>query len=206
MNWVGSNFGRHWGLLLLVVICGTMAFVWPPLSTPTSSPNGQWYFLTFACGIAAAVAIKWTGALSTVKKNTLAWVSVFSIIAFIVVGKMGAFGDPKNFLLNKHLVFAAMWALFVFSVYANGGLWGRMVSARWIVAVGKWSFSIYLFHWAIGIYACSYLPPLVGFTIGVLASIGVGYCGYQWLETPIMRLRKPLIAAILGRRATATTV
>jgi peptidoglycan/LPS O-acetylase OafA/YrhL len=206
MNRAKVGLGASWTVALLVLTCCLLAYIWPPFSTPSSSPASQWYLPTFACGIAAAAAAKWAGHLSTWKYNISASASAAMIVAFIVFGKGGIFGDPKDFLINKHLIFGVMWSVFVFSIYGGGGLWSRLLSARWLVAVGRWSFSIYLFHWAIGIYASTYLPSFAGCTVGVLTSIGVGYCGYRWPETFFNGLRKPLVAILLGRRIDSAAI
>lgn len=58
--------------------------------------------------------------------------------------------------------------------------------SRLLQSLGKWSYSIYLWHWPIvvglGYFALKDSP--IWITLGLVASIGLGYASYRWVEQP----------------------
>jgi peptidoglycan/LPS O-acetylase OafA/YrhL len=73
----------------------------------------------------------------------------------------------------------------------------RVLASRPFVAVGDWSYSIYLWHWPFIVYAKVLWP---GHDAAVLAAAALSVlpavASYRWLETPLRRLRVPSKAAV----------
>lgn len=68
--------------------------------------------------------------------------------------------------------------------------------SRWLGAypvqrLGDWSYSIYLWHWPLWVFALGWLS-LRGYSVGVgqkaaiaIASVALGYASYHWIEQPV---------------------
>lgn len=82
---------------------------------------------------------------------------------------------------------------------------------RWLawpplVAVGLWSYSIYLWHWPLWIALRAYtiLPPEIWARLALAVGVvGLGYLSHRWIETPFRRrtllpARGPLFASALA--------
>jgi peptidoglycan/LPS O-acetylase OafA/YrhL len=74
---------------------------------------------------------------------------------------------------------------------------GRSVEAGWVAhrlpqAVGRWSYSIYLWHWPIitGLEVAAFHAPLpVAWVVaGIAASVVLGALSFRWIEQPTSRI------------------
>ena len=102
-------------------------------------------------------------------------------------------------------VLATAWILYVGGLHTSGSA-QRFLSARGMVKVGDWSYSIYLWHWPFISFAL-YLgltntPWLV---VVAVASLLPAIASYYWVETPlrILRVSRPsrmlaLVLAVVG--------
>jgi len=72
---------------------------------------------------------------------------------------------------------------------------GSLLAMSPIQRVGDWSYSIYLWHWPIWVFALSWFS-MRGYDVGapqklsmVLASLGFGAVSYHWVEQPVRMAR-----------------
>jgi peptidoglycan/LPS O-acetylase OafA/YrhL len=85
----------------------------------------------------------------------------------------------------------------------------NILSASFVQRLGDWSYSIYLWHWPVWVFAIGWLS-LHGYPVGiehkaalVVLSITLGAASYYWIEQPV-RLRKDVwTPRILLRGSTA---
>jgi hypothetical protein len=77
----------------------------------------------------------------------------------------------------------------------------RMLATPVLVRLGDWSYSIYLWHWPLIVFA-NHLWPDVSFAAPLAAALSIlpAVASYRWIEQPFRRLPTP------GRRRTSTVV
>lgn len=104
------------------------------------------------------------------------------------------------FFFDKHTRFpgsAAMVpcmgaALFILSSKGAPSMVGRIFSFKWVVFVGLISYSLYLWHWPLLVFA-RYLAIQelsLPYRLGLLtAAFGMAFISWKWLETPIRSRR-----------------
>jgi peptidoglycan/LPS O-acetylase OafA/YrhL len=84
----------------------------------------------------------------------------------------------------------------------------RVVGHRWLAAVGKVSYGVYLFHWPVFLVLT---PERVGWSpwpllaLRVAATSAVTIASYRWLERPV-RLRRVLVVPRVGLTVFAAAV
>jgi peptidoglycan/LPS O-acetylase OafA/YrhL len=82
----------------------------------------------------------------------------------------------------------------------------RALGHRWLILVGRWSYSLYLWHWVVFVLARALFPawtgPLANPTIPspgwmlavfvplVSVSLGAAACSYYVIERPMLRIRR----------------
>lgn len=79
----------------------------------------------------------------------------------------------------------------------------RWLAARWLVSIGLWSYSIYLWHWPLLVFwrALTLRTTGVGEKVLLLTvSLALGYLSWRWIESPfrkrrVLRSRRSLFAA-----------
>ncbi len=70
---------------------------------------------------------------------------------------------------------------------------GRLLNHRWVVTIGVWSFSIYLFHrMAIAVVDRVISQPLVNDLCALVLTLAVAALVHKWVERPCATLRKRL--------------
>ncbi|MGX7874449.1 acyltransferase family protein [Mesorhizobium sp. ORM6] len=183
---VFDRVGTSSAIVLLIFIAGVAALIWPPLQTTVSAPWCGWYAINFLSGVGAALlAAKFPRPPSATVK-AIGAISLAGIVGFIVLVELRVFGDDRDILLNKHFIIGPLWAVIVYAVFAAPP---RFLTVRPMVLIGRWSFSIYLFHWGIVVWAGTLLPAPLAFFIGLVGSIGAGYLGYRFIERPTYAVR-----------------
>lgn len=84
---------------------------------------------------------------------------------------------------------------------------GRVLSGRPIQVIGNLSYSLYLWHWPILVFARHFvggeLSPALSMALAVVA-IGVSWCSYHFIELPFVRGLSRLPTLSLGSGAIAS--
>lgn len=164
----------------------------------------------FGAGILAAyLSVYKSGCLPSVPRAAKV---VLSLVAVAGIGLPGFYNpyapqsESGEIALLAHVVFervlfGAAIAILIFAM-AEGGLPGlrRLLSARWLEPVARFSFSIYLFHpvfvgaaiWLLtGGVPQDSIPafwPLVVFCLALAASMALGFATWYAIERPAIRL------------------
>ena len=173
--------------LALALTTTTAALIWSPLQTPPSSPWCGWYAINFLSGVGAAFAAAKLPRPSPAVAKAIGSLGLASILGFITFAELRVFGDDSNILMNKHFIIGPFWAVVVYAVFvAPPGF----LTMRPMVFIGRWSFSIYLFHWGIGAWAGTLLPAPLAFLTCLGGSIAAGYLGHRFIERPTFAVRR----------------
>jgi peptidoglycan/LPS O-acetylase OafA/YrhL len=95
-------------------------------------------------------------------------------------------------------------AIFAISLSGtNRGYWRKLFSMNWLRWLGKYSYSIYVFHWIIlqvmvskleAFFATSHVPAIMCYLLSRVIAIGitllVSYCSYNYFEIYFLSLKK----------------
>ena len=85
----------------------------------------------------------------------------------------------------------------------GSGRFDRLFTARWVRAVGRWSYGIYLFHWPLLVLLRDQSwSPWLRFVVVSVVATALAALSYEWYERPIRERRWMLSSpAGVGRRA-----
>jgi peptidoglycan/LPS O-acetylase OafA/YrhL len=78
-------------------------------------------------------------------------------------------------------------------LFCNGGLAGMILSNRYTVGIGLLSYSFYLWHQPIFVFARVYSPTdpgLIGFGLLSIVSLGIAYLSWKYIEQPFRNRKK----------------
>jgi peptidoglycan/LPS O-acetylase OafA/YrhL len=112
-------------------------------------------------------------------------------VLLVLLGAL-VFAEPLWGLFSMHIM--AVLSGFVIVSMFNGGVSSesRFLTFPALVAVGRWSYSIYLWHWPLLVFSKYFSPEFPGKLVLVLAlSIGIGYLSYRFIELPCIRKQLP---------------
>lgn len=88
------------------------------------------------------------------------------------------------------LVWGAITSVFCYLCLESNGKISNLLNSTCMKYLGKWSFSIYLFHWAVIIISSKYkLNDVTVFVFCVIQSIGLGALIYYIIEAPLEKTR-----------------
>jgi peptidoglycan/LPS O-acetylase OafA/YrhL len=198
-----NRWGVHAALCLIVLIMGVFSVMWPPLRTPESSMWFGWYIVTFCSGLCAGIAVIRLPHPNPRIASLGAGLAIFVLLGFTVAAKLGAFGDPRDVLLNKHLIFGPLWAVFIYCLAVGRSRWQNFLFSHSMTLIGRSSYSIYLFHFLIEVWAVRLLPAPIAFVLGIGLSILSGILGYWVLERPTYWLRARIESVAFSSLAPA---
>ncbi|WP_343464093.1 acyltransferase [Pantoea sp.] len=176
--------------------------LYPYFNVHPSSTDMSDYVSAFIPGMAVSLLLPYSKKLQTWLLTLLTIIVLISILISIPAIRLAIFGIPvDNYLLNKHLHFAFAWAIFIWLTVHGRGIIGLAMTNKAIMLIGKWSFSIYLFHWLI------YTQMLVKNTGSVifsvlapLSAIALGMIVYYSVELPIEKVRHSIMRIIAQKK------
>ncbi|KYP16091.1 acyltransferase [Flavihumibacter sp. CACIAM 22H1] len=86
---------------------------------------------------------------------------------------------------------ATGWASLVLHTLQSNDFCNRLFQAKWLAAMGKYSYGIYVFHYPIWILVHRiHLPASLLLIIACLATLLIGYLSYHLVEKPFLRLKQ----------------
>lgn len=99
------------------------------------------------------------------------------------------------------LMWATITTVFCYLCLCSTGIFSSLLKSTFLTFLGKWSFSIYLFHWAVIMISASYQKNNISvFIFSVVQSIGVGAAIYYLVEAPLEKFRHTLMNAFLRKK------
>ncbi len=150
----------------------------------------------FAVGALLALVITRLERLPELLATALAWVGVVGLVASL-------------WLIDEATPFPGPWTLL--PVLATGAVIAagsghnpvptRVLSTRPAVDVGDWSYSLYLWHWPVIVFAAVLWPGNeLMLVIAAVVSAAPALASYRWVEQPLRRrtLCPPRFATLVG--------
>lgn len=194
--------------LLVALICAQQ-LIWPYWETPINALGTGWYASSFTIGCFLAVTLNDVRPRIT---NKLANVLAISVTLGLVLAAPGSrhavFGVPLDLaIVDKFVYISAAWAVFIVATIDGKGIFGRLVTSRFMRKLGAWSYSLYLFHGLVLVEIADRFPNnVVAMLAGIVAAIAVGAASYYAIELPIERYRQKLQRGISARVTSARAV
>lgn len=195
---LNEKFGLFFAILSALVIIALQQWYYPYYEVKPSSTDMVGYISAFIPGMCCAVILS----MFNFKNNTISDVACLLVLVGVMLSipqiRSIFFGIPNDgYLLNKHVHFSFAWAVLVYFALSSSGNINRMFSSRGLRLLGKWSFSIYLFHWLIYTqFTKFHTGSYVYSCIALLSAILVGSIVHAVIEHPLERFRHTLMKKI----------
>lgn len=164
-----------------------------------------WFYPLFASGMIAACVYQHLCA----KKIKLSHLSDIIFVLFIVaiasvlpyVTNVLFEIDNGAWAINKFLFYAPIFACTILAMSYCGGIAQRVLSTNVFSYIGKWSFSIYLWHLII-LYRTIHIVGvgIYSFVLSLLLSIVFGGIGFYLIENPMEKLRHKIMSYIISKK------
>lgn len=193
---LSRRWGRRPGSLLAAVLLvfAIASMVWQVLQRGQATETG-FFLLTsrawelLAGGLAAAVGPGCCGRWGMAARRRVSMLGVLLILcSALVLALQRQRAVGSDWVLLGPVLGAA--AVLVAGDHAN-----PLLGSRWLQALGRWSYSIYLWHWPLLVAWRVALGPqehrLLGMVAVALASLALGALSYRWVEQPVLRWRRP---------------
>jgi peptidoglycan/LPS O-acetylase OafA/YrhL len=118
---------------------------------------------------------------------------VMLVVGFVTVSEF----DAGLYLRGGFLWVGMLTAVLMVAATRGSGVLAALLSRPLIVAVGRRSYGLYLYHWPVFVLGRELpLPRLTINVLGVLVTVAVAEASYRWIETPV---RRGGLAALMGR-------
>lgn len=188
---LNEKFGLLISLLSAIAIIALQQWYYPYYEVKPSSTDMVGYISAFIPGMCCAVILS----MSNFRNNTTSDVACLLVLVGIMLSipqiRSIFFGIPNDgYLLNKHVHFSLAWAVLVYFALSSSGNINRIFSSRVLRQLGKWSFSIYLFHWLIYTQLTNhFIGSYLWATLALFSAILTGGAVYFIIEKPIERFR-----------------
>jgi peptidoglycan/LPS O-acetylase OafA/YrhL len=163
------------GALFLGVLCALV------LTRPAPGPDGSWDRLP---PVRHLPAMRWTLLVATVVLALL-WSVATIEVPWLYDG---------GFLVNDVAA-----ALIIAGVVAMPGSWAARFLSTWpILWTGRLSYSLYLWHWPVHVYAThewAHLDRPLRVSAELIATLALGILSYALVERPTRNVRRPAVLA-----------
>jgi peptidoglycan/LPS O-acetylase OafA/YrhL len=147
----------------------------------------------------------WEFAIGGLLSLTLTKFAITSRNLALILGLLGSSMFAASlWLINKATPFPGVWTLLpvigtlllILAGTHSSNIVTRVLATGPMVKIGDWSYSIYLWHWPLIVFAALLWPnnPAVVF-VAALVSFGPALVSYRWVEAPIRKLN-----TLSGRR------
>lgn len=168
-------------------------FYWPYWLTSINSIEVNYYLTPFTTGVFFAAIYEQLKPYATSKNATLiGFVTMIVCLVSLPISKLYFFKIPLDLsLANQFIYFGLAWALFIVFTLEGKGLYGRILCTSFFRIIGKWSYSIYLFHWLVYMKYIQYWPnSILAMCIGLISAILAGGVVFYLVERPLESLRQ----------------
>lgn len=185
-------------VITAVIIMLAQQLYLPFYEVNPSSTDVTGYISCFIPGMVAAILLA-NGKTVSNKTSDLILLfilaGVFISIPYIRLITLGVRED--GYLLNKHVHFSIAWSVFVYLTLISTGYINKALSFNLLRVVGKWSFSIYLFHWLVYTQISpKHQHSLTASILAMLLSIVIGATIFYAFEKPMEKMRHLLMRKI----------
>lgn len=195
---LNKYLGLYVALISSVVIIAIQQFYYPYFEVKPSSTDMVGYISAFIPGMYCAVILSVYAFKRDAVSDAVCVLVLMGVMLSVPHIRSMFLGIPNDgYLLNKHVHFSLAWAILVYFSLSSSGNINKFFSSKALRQIGKWSFSIYLFHWLIytqltNHFAGSYLWA----TLAIFIAIATGAAIYFLIEKPIERFRHTIMRII----------
>jgi peptidoglycan/LPS O-acetylase OafA/YrhL len=150
-------------------------------------PSRAWEML--AGGLVALVGPAFSGQMGAAQRR---WISVLGVLIIL--------GSALLLALQRQRAAGSDWVLLApvlgtAAVLVAADSANPVLGPRWLQALGRWSYSIYLWHWPLLMVWRVFFGPqdhrVLGMVTVALVSVALGALSYRWVEQPAWRWRRP---------------
>ncbi|KTD11594.1 Acyltransferase family protein [Legionella gratiana] len=180
-------------LLLFIFFVLLEQIFWPYWHTPINSIDVNHYLTPFTTGVFFAVIYERLKLYVTAKSaNWMGCVTVIICLLSLPITKRYFFKIPLDIsLANQFVYFGLLWAFFIVFTMEGKGFFGKVLYTHFFRVIGKWSYSIYLFHWFVYMKYIQFWPNQIwAMLMAFISAIIVGGLINYFVEQPIEHLRQ----------------
>ena len=153
------------------LVGAALAWVWRPPAWSAPLPRVARWGIDVA-GIAALVTL---------------------VVGFVAVTEF----DAGLYTQGGFLRVGLLAAVLIVAATRGGGVVAALLSRPPVVAVGRRSYGLYLYHWPVFVLGRELPLPLWKINLlGLLVTVAVAEASYRWIETPV---RRGGLGALMGR-------
>jgi len=186
---ISRFFGRSWLIWLLpVVMLSFLASIWGT----HNQPEATFYLAHMRAWELALGGLLALGALPEIRQHYLREIMALSGIVMIVGGMVGLNSESSFPGLNA--LFPCVGAALLIHAGSSGhSRIGQLLSWRPLVLVGLMSYSLYLWHWPLLVFAKYYLiRPITNWEVAsvILLSMAVAFLSWRFIERPFRKRKK----------------
>lgn len=185
-------------MMIATVLIIFQQYFYPYYEVKPSSTDMTGYISSFIPGMCCAIVLNKSNSNNNAWSDSACFIIIAGIILSVPYVRQMVFGIPYDgYLLDKHLHFSLAWALLIYFALNSEGLVSKFFLYPVFRLLGKWSFSIYLFHWLVytqltNHFAGSYLWA----TLSIFIAIATGAVIYFLIEKPIEKSRHIIMRMI----------
>lgn len=198
--WSRDKAGTFGAVSLGVLLVLFQQFIWPYWLTPSGTAEVRWYFSCFTIGVFAAALFSRIDKFVTGRSADLVVVFFFIIIVCITpYMQYKLFGvAPSDYLINKFVYLGLLCSVFMVFLVSGRGVFGRLMRSKFLLAIGRWSYPIYLVHWLIISELYNWFSfSVTGVLLSIVVSILVGGVIHYVIERPLDKWRASIMKAII---------
>lgn len=186
-------------VLAALLIMTAQLLIIPYYQVKPSSTDVAGYISCFIPGMVAAVIVSSGAKNSRTISDVAMFLIALSMIISIPCVRLAVTGIAEDgYLLDKHVHFSLAWSIFIYLALTSCGVINKFLSSRALRAIGKWSFSIYLFHWLVYTQISpSHQHSIIASFSSLILSIIVGALVFYFFERPIEKLRHQIMKRFL---------
>lgn len=189
-------FGVAISLVFLMLVCVAVSLCFP-FTDRNLNGHMSVYVPVFMYGIIAAFVYNFI----SVKINKIIADALSLLIIFSFVLMTPPFMGINGWLGDKFVILGPAIAFFVYLQVVSNGVVQKFFSMKWVANLGRFSFSIYLFHIMIifMIYP-SFQNNIAAYLFTIFLCIGGGVVSYYLIESPLEKMRHSIMGWVTNNR------
>ena len=174
------------------IVVGFLLYWFPTSAMRLGTVDLRYFLPVFVIGsLCASVAFKVPFDRHPRTASTIAW-TIAAVLILTVPSIYSAVVRPVplGYFQKSLLFYAILWSIFLYMALHAGGWLRSLLTSRFLVFMGRISFSVYLLHFPI-LRICHKLAPGSRW-VGALAFvfiIGLATVSYRLIERPLSRIR-----------------
>lgn len=195
LNYAYSGYGIRGVVIVVLVMTIVQQLIYPYNTVKQSSIDTSAYIGCFLFGIAASYIYTLNIVIPKIIGDSILAICIVAMTLSIPVVKWYLFGRLiDNYLLDKFIYFSIAWSAFIIITTKCDGYISKLMRSKILSLMGKWSYSIYLFHFMIFLkFSANYPESLLFSIVAFLLSIFIGSIVYNFFELPLDLFRHKFI-------------